>query len=225
MQIYVSRNGDLGFSFDRPFRRGGSSRYLTITFLLVPKKLSHLPKRIVRKIFRKKKFGGDIDLKGARLTLSDKTFFAGKATDLLGRHPEIRVFCVTIDKETIKDHIRDNRGMIYNHINRLVLSERIRNESRVTFSPNKQSIKAKDWVCLADYLQSELWFELNSNTVIENSHREDIKSLNHRFIDWIGHIIWSKYEDNESEAYEILIRSITTTPWWETLSDQEGLAP
>jgi hypothetical protein len=220
MQIYICRNGDLGFFFDRPFRMGGSSRFLTITFLLVPKELSHLPKRIVRKMYRKKKKGGHAELKGVQLTHTEKSYFADKAGNLLDRHPAIRVFSITIEKKTIKDRIRGDSGRLYNHVSRLVLPDRIKNASLVTVIPYKRSIKAKDSVCLADDLQAELWFALKSNTVIENNPQEGLKSLNLRFVDWIGHIIWSKYEDNESEAYDMLKRRIEITPWWETLAGQ-----
>jgi len=37
MNVYVDESGDLGWEFAQPFRQGGSSRYLTIASLLVPK--------------------------------------------------------------------------------------------------------------------------------------------------------------------------------------------
>ncbi|WMN84132.1 DUF3800 domain-containing protein [Vibrio parahaemolyticus] len=33
--IYLDESGDLGWTFDSPYRRGGSSRYLTIASLIV----------------------------------------------------------------------------------------------------------------------------------------------------------------------------------------------
>ncbi len=76
MNVYLDESGDLGFTFNRPFRKGGSSRYLTIAFLLIPKKLSYLPKRIVKKIYKRKKQNTDVEIKGSELTSSDKIFFA-----------------------------------------------------------------------------------------------------------------------------------------------------
>lgn len=55
MNLYIDESGDLGFTFDKPYRIGGSSRYLTIAFLLVPKELSHLPKRVVKKLYKGRK--------------------------------------------------------------------------------------------------------------------------------------------------------------------------
>ena len=41
MNLYLDESGDLGFTFDKPNRYGGSSRHLTIAILLTPKELSH----------------------------------------------------------------------------------------------------------------------------------------------------------------------------------------
>jgi len=51
LNIYIDESGDLGFTF-KP-RGKGSSRYLTIACLFVPKELSHLPKKLVRKLYSK----------------------------------------------------------------------------------------------------------------------------------------------------------------------------
>lgn len=37
MNVYFDESGDLGWSFDKPYGAGGSSRYLTIAFLIIPK--------------------------------------------------------------------------------------------------------------------------------------------------------------------------------------------
>jgi hypothetical protein len=48
MNLYLDESGDLGWKFDKPYRDGGSSRYLTIATLIIPQNLSHLPKRIIK---------------------------------------------------------------------------------------------------------------------------------------------------------------------------------
>ena len=220
MHIYLDESGDLGFSFDQPFRKGGSSHYLTISFLLIPGELSHLPKRVVRKLYNKRNQPAGVELKGSQLTLPERVYFATQTGKLLARHPEINVFSVTINKQTIKNPDNCASGRLYNYVNRLILLDKIKGESCVTFIPDRRSIKAKNGNLLADYLQTALWFELDSDTVIQNRPQESHKTLNLQFIDWVGHIIWKKYEDNEIEAYDILKRKVDLTPWWETLSGQ-----
>ncbi|MBW1900487.1 MAG: DUF3800 domain-containing protein [Deltaproteobacteria bacterium] len=220
MHIYLDESGDLGFTFDQPFRKGGSSRYLTISFLLTPVELSHLPKRVVRKLYNKRKQSAGVELKGSHLTRHERVYFATQTGKLLAQHPEINVFSVTINKRTIKDPVYCDSGRLFNYVNRLILLDKIKGESSVTFIPDKRSIKAKNGNLLADYLQTALWFEVDSNTVVENRPQESHKALNLQFIDWVGHIMWKKYEDNEIEAYDILKRKVDLTPWWETLAGQ-----
>ena len=51
--IYVDESGDLGWNFSAPYRRGGSSRYLTVAAFCVPSSKKHIPKRAVRNLYEK----------------------------------------------------------------------------------------------------------------------------------------------------------------------------
>ncbi|RLB94124.1 MAG: hypothetical protein DRH50_06840 [Deltaproteobacteria bacterium] len=218
MHVYVHRSGDLGFSLQRPFRNGGSSRYLTISFLLVHRKFSHLPGRIVRKLYNRRRRSGTDEVKGLDLTDPERIFVARKTRMLLGQYPEIELVCVTINKMTAKGEKGRDWGRVFRHVNRLVLMERVRGISDVMFIPDVRSVKNGNGISLSDHLQAELWFDLQADTVIENRPRESLKTLNLQFIDWIGHIVWKRYEDDETAAYEILKDKVDLTPWWETLS-------
>jgi hypothetical protein len=46
MNLYLDESGDLGWTLDKPYQAGGSSRYLTIATLIIPKTISH--KALVR---------------------------------------------------------------------------------------------------------------------------------------------------------------------------------
>jgi len=35
MHVFLDESGDLGWNFEHPFRMGGSSRFLTLAFLVV----------------------------------------------------------------------------------------------------------------------------------------------------------------------------------------------
>ena len=74
----------------------------------------------------------------------------------------------------------------------------------VDFIPDPRTIKVKSGNSLVDYLQIKLWFEHNSATVIRHTPVESHQSLNLQFVDFISHIIWSRYEFNESSAFNIV---------------------
>jgi hypothetical protein len=50
--IYLDESGDLGWNFAAPYLDGGSSRFLTIGALCVPPEKKHLPKRVVRNLYK-----------------------------------------------------------------------------------------------------------------------------------------------------------------------------
>ena len=204
MNVYVDESGDLGWKFDEPYRQGGSSRYLTIAFLLIPKNLSHLSKRIVKKFYSKRQRSTIKELKGSNLSKSEKVSFARRVVSLLMQNPEIEILAITVNKENVQPHIRLDPNKLYNYMISLVLLENIKQKPSVTFIPDKRSIKVKSGNSLVDYLQIKLWFDLNMSTTLINCPEESDRCLNLQFVDWISHIIWSKFEDKESETFNIL---------------------
>jgi len=211
MNVYLDESGDLGFTFNNPYRKGGSSRYLTIAFLLAPQNLTHLPKRIVKGLYSRKKESTKIEIKGSELTLNDKAFFAKKVVKLLTRHPQIKVFAITVNKRRVRQHIRRDSNKLYNYMIGLALPDRIRRQPRITLIPDKRSIKVKSGNSLVDYLKIKLWFDLNSNTTVDYQPLESHTALNLLFVDWIANIVWNRYEDNETEAYNILQKRVKST--------------
>jgi hypothetical protein len=97
MNVYVDESGDLGWKFDKPFGQGGSSRYLTIAFLLVPKNLSYLPKRVVKGFYAKRRRSPRQELKGTDLTRSEQISFVNEVVDVLKKNPGIEVLTITVN--------------------------------------------------------------------------------------------------------------------------------
>jgi hypothetical protein len=211
MNIYVDESGDLGWKFDEPYNRGGSSRFLTITFLLVPKNLSHLPKRIVKKTYSKRKRSSGKELKGTDLTIIEMKDFANRTVELLTRNPEIEILAITVNKENVQPHIRQDPNKLYNYMINLILLDRIKNKPKVTFIPDKRSIKVESGNSLVDYLQIKLWFDLNVHTTIQNCPEESDRCLNLQFTDWVSHIVWSRFEKHEFELFNIIKDKIKTS--------------
>ena len=82
----------------------------------------------------------------------------------------------------------------------------------VNFIPDPRTIKVKSANTLVDYLQTKLWFEFNSSTIIRNYPQESHKALNLQFVDCISSIIWSRYEDNETRPFNILKKKVRPIP-------------
>ena len=208
MHIYCDESGDLGWIFHKPFGNGGSSRYLSIAFLVTPKSLSKLPKRIVRDIYDMKKLPTTIKLKGIDLTHDDKMVFAKKVIKLLKKNPELEVFAITVKKINVEEHIRHDPNKLYNYMIGLILSDKIKDFPEVTLIPDKRSIKVKSGNRLVDYLQIKLWFELNAQTNIQFWPQESHQNLNLLFVDYIVNIVWNHYENNETSIYKMIKNKI-----------------
>lgn len=135
-------------------------------------------------------------------------FFATEVVKLLKKHPEINVFSITVNKRKVEEHIRKDPNKLYNYMVSLALLDRIKELAYIEFIPDKRTIKVKSGNSLVDYLQIKLWFEYNSHTIIHNLPLESHRNLNLQFIDYIANIIWSKYERNNSTAYNVLTQKV-----------------
>ncbi|WP_370790311.1 DUF3800 domain-containing protein [Leyella stercorea] len=80
MNVYLDESGDLGWVLDKPYRNGGSSRFMTIAFVACPAEKKHLLRRIVVDVYRKTKTDPKTELKGSSLSVKDKCYFAEKVS-------------------------------------------------------------------------------------------------------------------------------------------------
>jgi hypothetical protein len=194
----------LGWSFDKPYRNGGSSRYLTIAALIIPKTLAHLPKRIIRKAYRSKGLASHEELKGQYLNPEETNQFVRKVINLLEREPEISISVITVKKENVQPHIRSDANKLYNYMVNFAILQEICDCPVVDFIPDPRTIKVASGNSLVDYLKVKLWFELNSATIIKHIPVESKKNLTLQFIDFIAHVVWSRYENREYNPYRLL---------------------
>lgn len=201
MNLYLDESGDLGWMFEKPFQFGGSSRHLTIATLIIPKNLSHIPKRIVKKIYKKRKQPTNIEIKGNSLSDGEKDKFLSLVSSLFIRQPSIQASIITVKKENVQSHIRADANKLYNYMVNFAVVDKIKSYPVVNFIPDPRTIKIASGNSLVDYLQIKLWFELNVSTNLIYRPLESKASLNLQFVDFICHIIWRRYEYGEYKFY------------------------
>ncbi len=206
--VYLDESGDLGWKFTSPYRSGGSSRYLTIAFIICPTEKKHLPKRIVRKVYNKFSYPTNVELKGSSLDVTAKEFVASETVKMSNNNPDIILVAITVKKENVETHIQTDGNKIYNYMLKLSLLDKIKKASVVNLIRDKRTIKVKSGNSLVDYLQTELWFEKKVATKLIDIPSESHVVHNLKFIDWINNLIWSHYEDSNSSAFRILLPKI-----------------
>lgn len=204
MNVYLDESGDLGWVLNKPYQHGGSSKYLTIAFVVCPSEKKHLLKRIVRSVYNKTKTDPKIELKGSAMSERAKCFFANEVSNLISVNPDIRLVAITVNKSKVQQHIREDSNKLYNYMIGLAVLPVVKNEPLVNLIRDNKSVKVKSGSSLIDYLQTELWFDLQTKTRIVDMPSDSKQVQNLVFIDWVNNIVWGHYEKNVDEPYDIL---------------------
>lgn len=202
--VYLDESGDLGFNFTSPYRKGGSSRFLTIAFIICPKEKKHLLKRLVKKVYQKFQFDPKEEIKASSLNTSQKKFVSQKIVNLININPTISIISITVNKQNVQNHIRKDANLLYNYMMRLSLLDKIDNLETVYLIRDNRSVKVKSGNSLSEYLKTTLLFEHNSNTALVDLPSDSKQNTNLILADWLNNIIWSHYENKLSDSFMIL---------------------
>tara|TARA_R110002051_G_scaffold149010_1_gene221539 strand:+ start:5958 stop:6611 length:654 start_codon:yes stop_codon:yes gene_type:complete len=202
--VFLDESGDLGFKFTAPYLRGGSSRFLTMAFFVVPNNKQVLLKRIVRKTYEKYKFKAGTEVKGSVLTIEQKIFICQSIVNLINKNPEIFVCSISVKKQNVQEHIRRDANLLYNFMMKLSVLDKINTHSHVTLLRDNKTVKIASGNSLIDYLQTTLFFEHNSPTIITDSPQDSKKWLALILVDWLNNIVFGHYENGNSNPYQIL---------------------
>lgn len=207
--ISLDESGDLGWSLNRPFQQGGSSRYLTIGALLTPSDARAPPKRTIKRLYEKHKWPTDEEKKWATMEQAERVDFARAAVRLVTSGRGIKLFAITTKKENVRDRIRSDPNKLYNYMIRLLLADEMAQWDQVLLVPDKRSIKVASGNSLHDYLSIYLLFEKAVETTLNTHPAESHKNRNLQFADMLAGLVQSHHERGQSDPWEILRPHIT----------------
>ncbi len=210
VQIYLDESGDLGWKFDRPYRSGGSSRYLTIASLVVASSKKHHPKRLIKKLYTKFNWQRNIEKKWSDMNASERNYFAFKAASLSNKYAnDIRYLSITVRKDHVQPHIRSDGNKLYNYMIGLSLLDEMSRHKNITFMPDPRCIKIASGNSLHDYLQTQLWFDKQVPTFLNTHSIDSSSNLNIQFADMLSGIVQNHFEDGNSEFWSLLRNRIS----------------
>jgi len=204
MIIFLDESGDLGFDFTKPYRAGGSSRFLTIGALCVPPAKKHLPKRLIRELYKKFKWNPAKEKKWADMSEAARAEFALQARAMCDKDPDISLKTITVKKENVMAHIRRDQNKLYNYMIRLSLLDFMAAHGVVTVVPDPRTIKVRSGNSLADYLQIELWFTKDVGTLLSIQPQDSAHCLGIQFADMLAGLVQAHYEDGERANFAAL---------------------
>jgi hypothetical protein len=202
MRIYFDESGDLGWIFDQPYGKGGSSRYLTMAFLFLPEIRRNVPKNLIKGLY--KKYNWKNEKKANSATLNQKILFSQKCVDRLRNYPDIKIDVITVKKQNVSRHIQADPNTLYNYMAGLVIPDYVGSESTIDLIPDERTIKVESTNSFAEYLKVKLWCEHGYSIGINYSPTLSHHSYHIQFADWLCHCIWIKFEKDTSAPYKIL---------------------
>lgn len=202
--VFLDESGDLGFKFTAPYRAGGSSRHLTMGFIVVPDTKKHLLKRIVRRVYSKYGFSPGSEIKGSSFNLEQKDFVARQLNSLISKNPDILLSSITVKKENVELHIRNDSNLLYNYMMRLSVIDHIKHYSLINLIRDNKTVKIASGNTLVNYLQTTLWFECKVETILKDIPSDSKSVLGLILVDWLNNIVFHHYEMGNSNAFNII---------------------
>lgn len=196
--IYLDESGDLGWTFDKPYQQGGSSRKLSITAIVIPEHKIKLITRIVSAMYRKRNRPFSHELKSVDLSSKERENFVSSIIKLKQENPDIKFYSITISKCRVKKSLRQHPNNLYNYmIKKMLLQELCRNK-HIDFVPDARCEKVLDGWSLAHYLkqmviEESLLIDVENET-LNVTAMESAKSKELQFVDFYTGLIWAKYE-------------------------------
>lgn len=208
--FYVDESGDLGWNFEAPYRRGGSSRHLTIATLVCPSEEKHFPKRLITKLYKKFKWPPKVEKKYSDMTSGERICFARYAHEMLMAHPRIKLMSITVAKRNVAEHIRRDSNKLYNYMINLSLIDEMCKYDSVVLVPDLRTIKVKSGNSLHDYLGINLAFEKKVTTDLQTQPCDSACTKNIQFADMLAGLVQSYYEDSNDSCWRILQGDISS---------------
>jgi hypothetical protein len=203
MLIYVDESGDLGWNFDHPYGKRGSSRYLTIAAMILPEALDHLPIRKVKQLYKQGKWDTAREKKWVDMPDPSRLTFAQNAIKLHELHQDIIFQAITVKKQNVAANFRRDSNKLYNYMLKLLLLETMRNYAQVTLIPDPRSIKVESGNSLHHYLDMML-YETGAATKLETLVRDSKSCLNLQFVDMLAGVVGTHYEFKRSAPWDLL---------------------
>ena len=132
--VYLDESGDLGWNFSLPYRGGGSSRFLTIGALCVAPTKKHLLKRVVKDLYLKFGWNPAKEKKWSDMSAAERREFSESAAKMCVKHPDIELHCITVQKQNVLQHIRNDSNKLYNYMIGLMLTGPMAAHASVTMT-------------------------------------------------------------------------------------------
>jgi hypothetical protein len=129
--IYLDESGDLGWTFDKPYRNGGSSRFLTIGCVITPLDEVKKVNRLVKKLYKAFQWNPLGEMKWASMSSDQRKIFAEKVKTLQSSSGNIEYASITVRKSNVIDRMKNEPNLLYNYMSKLLLLQKMAQHDEV----------------------------------------------------------------------------------------------
>ena len=202
--VYLDESGDLGWNFNKPNKNGGSSRYLTLGYLIIPESKKKVTEKFVQRIYDKYNINPTSEKKGMKFSSHQRRVVAREIVKMMTANPDFRMGAITVAKEKVWPHVRTDGNKLYDYMIRQSVLDQICKYPHTKLIRDERTIKAQSDRSCIDYLQISLWFDYKVNSLIQDFPSPSHKHEGLILADWITNFVWSNYENGEKAAFTIL---------------------
>lgn len=206
MQIFLDESGDLGWTFNKPNRAGGSSRFITIAGIVIDEAHSKYLKRHISDIYKKYNLTPKIEKKGCNFSDEHATYIATSLSKLIAKAPSLKIISITANKLNVVEKLRKDCNIFYNYMLGELLPDAFKNHKEVNLILDKRTIKVDHGNNFEGYIKTKCWGELSMDIDIGCQYDSSDQNEGIWLADWMANWIWRRYEDNDTAAYEVIRR-------------------
>lgn len=201
---FVDESGDLGWSLALPYGRGGSSRTLVIAALSLPARDQHRPERLMKELCRASRWDYRREKKWIHAPAKAKLHFARQAAQLAKAFPQIRYHAISVVKENVPTHLREDGNNLYRFMVRLLLADDMSTHRFVDLVPDARSVKMGSRNSLHDYLSTWLACDLGVATALRTSPAESQGNKSLQFTDMLAGVVHAHVEFSRRDCFDVL---------------------
>ncbi|HEX8061104.1 MAG TPA: DUF3800 domain-containing protein, partial [Cyclobacteriaceae bacterium] len=201
MIVFLDESGDLGWSFSKPNREGGSSRFITVAGVVFDERQLKSLIRHLYDLMKRNKLNSYTEKEGSSFFNDDAVALVKSLATICETVPTLQIISITADKQKVPLPLRRDTVIFYNHLLNNLLATVIQRYDDIDVVLDNRKIRIGSRNSFEDCIRARCWGELGLNTNIscryENSERNPCIWL----ADWLSNFTWRHYEHKMHDPY------------------------
>lgn len=201
--FFLDESGDLGWTLDKPFGKGGSSQHLTIATISSEHESTKFVGRFMKETKKRFGFSAKQEMKWKDLSHEQRLVFSEQAAHLIRKHDTLQCYALVVAKRGVNPRLRNDKNLLYNYLIKMSLLDEIVKYPNVTLIPDPQGIAPNTGAPLHIYIQHMAYeHAVRTGSPVTNVGFKQLDSsscFGIQFADMLAGIVQQKYEGISDE--------------------------